>query len=62
MAQDRAKGAANKTGGVIRENVGKATGDRSTELAGKADQAKGDLQGKIGDAKAKAGNMPSRER
>jgi uncharacterized protein YjbJ (UPF0337 family) len=51
MAQDHAKGAVNETKGVIKENVGKATGDRSTELSGKADQVKGKVQGKIGDAK-----------
>ena len=54
MAQDQVKGAANTAKGAIKEGVGKATGDRSTELSGKADQAKGKVQGKIGDAKAKA--------
>jgi uncharacterized protein YjbJ (UPF0337 family) len=31
--------------------VGKITGDRSTEVSGKLDQAKGKLERKIGDAK-----------
>jgi uncharacterized protein YjbJ (UPF0337 family) len=62
MAEDRTKGALNKTKGVIKENVGKATGDRSTELAGKADQAKGTVQGKIGEAKEKIRDRENRSR
>lgn len=62
MAEDRTKGALNKTKGVIKENVGKVTGDRSTELAGKADQAKGKVQGKIGDAKVTIRNQENRSR
>jgi CsbD-like. len=33
------------------ETVGKVTGDRSTEVSGKLDQAKGKVEKKIGDAK-----------
>jgi uncharacterized protein YjbJ (UPF0337 family) len=62
MAEDRTKGALNKTKGVIKENVGKATGDRSTQAAGKVDQAKGKLQGKIGDAKTTIRNQENRNR
>jgi uncharacterized protein YjbJ (UPF0337 family) len=62
MAEDQARGALNKAKGVIKENVGKASGDRSTELSGKADQAKGSVQGKIGAAKTKVRNQESRAR
>ena len=62
MAEDRTKGALNMTKGVIKENVGKATGDRSTQAAGMADQAKGKLQGKIGDAKAAIRDQEHRNR
>ena len=62
MAEDRSKGTLNRTKGVIKENVGKVTGDHSTEAAGKADQVKGKLQGKIGDAKATIRNQEDRNR
>ena len=62
MTEDRAKGTLNKTKGVIKENVGKATGDRSTQAAGLADKAKGTVQGKIGDAKAGIRNEQNRNR
>jgi uncharacterized protein YjbJ (UPF0337 family) len=60
MAEDRSKGTLNKTKGVIKENVGKVTGDHSTEAAGKVDQAKGKLQVKIGDAKTTIRNQKNR--
>jgi uncharacterized protein YjbJ (UPF0337 family) len=40
-----------ETKGVIKEQGGKITGDRSTEASGKLDQAKGKLEKTIGDAK-----------
>ena len=51
MTEDRAHGALDQTKGVIKEKVGKVTGDRSTEVSGKLDQAKGKVESKIGDAK-----------
>lgn len=47
MTQDRAQGNWDEGKGVAKEKVGKVTGDRSTEVSGKLDQAKG----KIGEAK-----------
>lgn len=60
MAEDRSEGTFNKTKGVIKENFGKVTGDHSTEAAGKVDQAKGKLQGKIGDATTTIRNQKDR--
>jgi uncharacterized protein YjbJ (UPF0337 family) len=44
-------GTWDKTKGVIKEKVGKATGDRRTEVSGKLDQVKGKLETKVGKAK-----------
>ena len=38
--QDKAKNAAEKGAGKIKEQLGKATGDESLEAEGQADQAK----------------------
>ena len=62
MAEDRAEGEFDKAKGVLKENVGKVTGDRSTEAAGKVDQAKGSLKSKIGDAKDTLRNQDTRNR
>lgn len=43
------KGEARKIEGKVKEEVGKAAGDRSTEWAGKVDQVKGELQKKAGE-------------
>jgi uncharacterized protein YjbJ (UPF0337 family) len=51
VADDHARGEVDQTKGVIKETVGKVTGDRSTEVSGKLDQAKGKVEKKIGDAK-----------
>ena len=42
--QDKAKNAAEKGAGKIKEQLGKATGDESLEAEGQADQAKGNLK------------------
>ena len=42
--EDKAKNAAEKAAGNVKENVGKATGDESLEAEGQADQAKGNLK------------------
>ena len=44
-------GTLDETKGVIKEKVGKATGDRSTEVSGKLDQVKGKLETTVGKAK-----------
>lgn len=51
MTEDRMRGRRDKVKGVIKEKAGKITGDRSTEVSGKLDQAKGKLEMKLGDAK-----------
>lgn len=44
-------GTFDETKGVIKEKIGKATGDRSTEVSGKLDQVKGKLEKAAGKAK-----------
>ena len=39
-----ASGTADKTKGVVKEAVGKLTGDKRTEAEGKTDQAKGKVK------------------
>lgn len=51
MTKDRTRGEWDQAKGVIKEKVGKITGDRSTEVSGKLDQVKGKLEKKIGEAK-----------
>jgi uncharacterized protein YjbJ (UPF0337 family) len=41
---DKAKNKAEELGGKAKEGVGKATGDRSLEAEGNADQVKGNLK------------------
>jgi uncharacterized protein YjbJ (UPF0337 family) len=43
-AEGKAKNAAEKTAGNVKENVGKATGDKSLEAEGQGDQAKSDIK------------------
>jgi uncharacterized protein YjbJ (UPF0337 family) len=51
MTEDRTRGAWDRIKGIVKETAGKVSGDRSTEVSGKLDQAKGQVEGKIGDAK-----------
>jgi uncharacterized protein YjbJ (UPF0337 family) len=43
--QDKAKNAAEKAAGKIKEHLGEAAGDKSLEAEGQNDQAKADLKG-----------------
>jgi uncharacterized protein YjbJ (UPF0337 family) len=43
--QDKAKNAAEKATGKIKEHLGEAAGDKSLEAEGQNDQAKADLKG-----------------
>jgi uncharacterized protein YjbJ (UPF0337 family) len=43
-AEDKAKNTAQKITGMVKKDLGKATGDESLEADGQADQAKGDLK------------------
>lgn len=49
--QDKIEGEGNEVKGKVKEEAGKLGGDRSTEISGKMDQAKGEVQEKVGDAK-----------
>ena len=51
MNSDQVKGAAEKTGGKIKEEFGKITGNPDTQAKGKFDQVKGQARENIGDAK-----------
>jgi len=47
--KDQMKGEMKKAEGKVKEEFGKAVGDRSTEWGGKADQLKGEVQKKAGE-------------
>ncbi len=49
--RDKAEGTAKDIKGKIKEGVGKATGDKSTEAEGNAEQLEGKVQKKTGDVK-----------
>jgi uncharacterized protein YjbJ (UPF0337 family) len=52
--QDKIKGEGNEIKGTVKEEAGKLGGDKSTEVSGKWDKTKGEVQEKVGDAKIKA--------
>jgi uncharacterized protein YjbJ (UPF0337 family) len=49
VVQDEIKGEMKKAEGKVKEEFGKAAGDRSTEWGGKVDQLKGEVQKKAGE-------------
>jgi uncharacterized protein YjbJ (UPF0337 family) len=49
IMQDELKGEMKKAEGKVKEEFGKAAGDRSTEWGGKLDQLKGEAQKKAGE-------------
>lgn len=51
MKKDHIKAGGNSISGKAKEMAGKATGDKSLEAEGKAQQIKAKLQDKIGDVK-----------
>lgn len=51
MNKDQIKGVAKKVGGQVQQEVGKLTGDTSTQVKGLAKEAEGIVQKKYGDAK-----------
>lgn len=53
MDKDRTKGKGKKIAGSIKEEVGKATGDKRLERAGKDDKAKGRVWSTLGSVKDK---------
>jgi uncharacterized protein YjbJ (UPF0337 family) len=51
MDKTRAEGAAQKTGGRIKEAAGKITGDAKLEASGKKDKAAGTVKNVVGGIK-----------
>jgi uncharacterized protein YjbJ (UPF0337 family) len=56
MNKHQVKGIANQATGEVKQQVGKLTGDRSTEARGHARELKGKLQKDLGDAKERVRN------
>jgi len=53
MNKDQVKGRVEQAKGSIKENAGKALGDRELQSEGKVDKAAGKTQATYGDAKEK---------
>lgn len=51
MNKHQIKGITNQVTGEVKQQVGKLTGDRSTQARGAATEIKGKLQKDLGDAK-----------
>jgi uncharacterized protein YjbJ (UPF0337 family) len=56
MNKHQVKGVTNQVTGEVKQQVGKLTGDRSTQARGTATEIKGKLQKDMGDAKEIARN------
>jgi uncharacterized protein YjbJ (UPF0337 family) len=52
--EDTVKGKAKEVGGKVQKNVGKATGDKTTEAKGKVREVGGKAQAKGGELERKA--------
>jgi uncharacterized protein YjbJ (UPF0337 family) len=51
MDKEHVKGAADKAVGKTKEVAGRVTGDKTLEIDGKVQQAKGAIHNKVGNAK-----------
>jgi uncharacterized protein YjbJ (UPF0337 family) len=51
MDKEHIKGAADKVKGVVKDTVGKVTGDTKMQAEGKLDKAKGSARNVVGDVK-----------
>ncbi|MBK6009506.1 CsbD family protein [Ramlibacter ginsenosidimutans] len=51
MNKQQVKGATNQATGAVKKEVGKMTGDRSTQARGTAQEIKGKVQQGVGNAK-----------
>jgi uncharacterized protein YjbJ (UPF0337 family) len=60
MDNDKIKGMADRTKGVVKEGVGKAVGDTKLKTEGKLDKAKGKVESAVGDAKDKLRDLRDR--
>ena len=49
--KDKTEGKFDQAKGKVKEEIGEAVGDRSTEWSGKAEQAKGHVKEGIGEVK-----------
>lgn len=49
--KDKIEGTTDEWKGKMKEEVGKATGDKGTEWSGKMDEAKGKVKEGVGEAK-----------
>lgn len=54
--EDEVQGTWDKVKGAVKENVGRATGDKDMEADGKADRASGTVQDSYGEAKRTVGD------
>jgi len=54
--RDEMEGKWDKTKGAVKENVGRAIGDRDMEDEGAADRASGNVQEGFGEAKRRIGD------
>ena len=61
MDKDRVAGGARKIIGTIKEEVGRATGDRSTEAEGQAEKVTGRVQSAAGKAKDAARELTGKK-
>lgn len=62
MTEDRTQGQWDQANGKMKEEVGKVTGDRSTEVSGKLDQANGKVEETVGDARDEMSDEGNRNR
>ena len=53
---DEIEGKCDQAKGVVKDKVGKATGDRALEAEGEADPASGNIQEGFGTARRKVGD------
>ncbi len=54
--RDEMEGKIDQAKGTVKENVGRAVGDRDMETEGAADRASGNVQEGYGEAKRKVGD------
>jgi uncharacterized protein YjbJ (UPF0337 family) len=62
MTDEQENGQWDQAKGEVKEDVGKVTGDRSTEVSGKLDQVKGDVEKEVGDARESMREGTDRDR
>jgi uncharacterized protein YjbJ (UPF0337 family) len=62
MNKQQVKGVTNQVTGKVKQEVGKLTGDRETQLRGHATEVKGKLQKGLGDAQEAVRHDDDRDR